>query len=449
MPSSRPVSPARPDADWWRQAVVYQVYPRSFADASGDGIGDVRGITSRADYLASLGVDAVWVSPFYPSALADGGYDVDDYRDVDPVLGTLEDFDELVATLHARGVRVIVDIVPNHSSDRHAWFRQALAAGPGSPERERYVFRDGSGPDGAEPPSDWESVFGGPAWERVPDGQWYLHMFAPEQPDFNWDHPEVREDFLRTLRFWSDRGVDGFRVDVAHSLVKDLSEPLAPAAELPPIPPALGRHPLWDQDGVRGCTPVAARARRVRPSRTAVAEALVHRSRSRRTAADGLRRPSPSTWSTPRRTRRPSTRSSPTCSTATTSRRVLDVGAGQPSRRASRLASGSPGNRATISEAWLRADGPGPGARPRHRLRRARAPPSSCSRYRARPTSTGEELGSTSRRPADDALQTDVEAVRTRREGRDGCRSRSPGRRTGVVRLRGPRRTASAGLVAR
>ena len=280
MPSSRPVSPARNDEHWWRQAVVYQVYPRSFADASGDGIGDVRGITSRADYLASLGVDAVWVSPFYPSALADGGYDVDDYRDVDPVLGTLEDFDELVAALHARGVRVIVDIVPNHSSDRHAWFRAALAAGPGSPERERYVFRDGTGPDGSEPPSDWESVFGGPAWERVPDGQWYLHMFAPEQPDFNWDHPEVREDFLRTLRFWSDRGVDGFRVDVAHSLIKDLSEPLAPSAELPPIPPALGRHPLWDQDGVHE---VYAEWRRVLdeydPPRTAVAEAWVHRSR--------------------------------------------------------------------------------------------------------------------------------------------------------------------------
>jgi len=219
------------DANWWRQAVVYQIYPRSFADSDGDGLGDIAGITSRVPYLASLGIDAVWLSPFYPSALADGGYDVDDHRDVDPRLGTLADFDEMVTALHSRGVRVYVDVVPNHSSDLHPWFRAALASAPGSPERARYIFRDGRGPGGDLPPSDWPSHFGPTAWTRTtnPDGspgQWYLHLFAREQPDFNWDNPEVHEDFRTTLRFWADRGVDGFRIDVAHALKKDLSEPL-------------------------------------------------------------------------------------------------------------------------------------------------------------------------------------------------------------------------------
>ena len=216
--------------DWWRQAVVYQIYPRSFADSDGNGLGDLRGIISRIPYLAELGIDAVWLSPFYPSALIDGGYDVDDYRDVDPRLGTLADFDEMTARLHGCGIKVIVDIVPNHTSSRHAWFREALAAPKGSPARNRYIFRDGLGPDGAQPPSDWVSVFGGPAWARVPDGQWYLHLFAPEQPDLNWGNREVRDEFAATLRFWSDRGVDGFRVDVAHGLAKNLAEPLAPQA---------------------------------------------------------------------------------------------------------------------------------------------------------------------------------------------------------------------------
>jgi alpha-glucosidase len=215
------------DPNWWRTAAVYQVYPRSFADGNGDGIGDLAGLIDRVPYLDELGIDAVWLSPFYPSALADGGYDVDDYTDVDPRIGTLEQFDALVAALHGRGIRIVVDIVPNHSGSGHRWFQEALDAGPGSLERARYVFRDGLGEHGELPPSDWVSHFGGSAWTRVPDGQWYLHLFAPEQPDFDWGNPEVREEFHRILRFWADRGVDGFRVDVAHGLTKDLREPLA------------------------------------------------------------------------------------------------------------------------------------------------------------------------------------------------------------------------------
>ncbi|WP_336630721.1 MULTISPECIES: glycoside hydrolase family 13 protein [unclassified Microbacterium] len=262
-------------AAWWRQAVVYQIYPRSFADGDGDGIGDIPGILSRVDYLAELGVDAVWLSPFYPSALADGGYDVADYRDVDPRLGTLADMDALIAALHARGIRIVIDIVPNHTSDLHAWFQEALAAGRGSAERDRYIFREGSGPDGAEPPTDWVAAFGGSTWERVADGQWYLHSFATEQPDLNWSNPDVRADFLRTLRFWSDRGVDGFRIDVAHMLTKDLTEPLPSAAELAVLP-VDGSHPLLDRDDVHE---IYAEWRRVfdsyDPPRTAVAEAWV------------------------------------------------------------------------------------------------------------------------------------------------------------------------------
>jgi alpha-glucosidase len=274
------------DPNWWRQAVVYQIYPRSFADANGDGIGDLAGITSRVEYLASLGVDAVWLSPFYPSALADGGYDVDDYRDVDPKLGTLDDFDEMIGALHAAGLKLIVDIVPNHTSNRHEWFRQALAAEPGSAERNRYIFRDGKGPDGAEPPSDWPSMFGGSAWERVQDGQWYLHLFAKEQPDLNWDNREVRDDFLTTLRFWADRGVDGFRVDVAHQLVKDLREPFPDRASLDLDNLPHGSHPFEDRDEVHE---IYAEWRQVfneyDPPRTAVAEAWVHASRRARYAS--------------------------------------------------------------------------------------------------------------------------------------------------------------------
>jgi alpha-glucosidase len=280
-------TPQATDPDWWRQAVVYQIYPRSFADANGDGVGDLPGIISRVPYLVSLGIDAVWLSPFYPSALADGGYDVDDYRNVDPRLGTLEDFDQLVEALHAENIKLIVDIVPNHTSDRHVWFTEAIAAAKGEPARDRYIFRDG---EGNQPPSDWDSVFGGSAWAQVEDGQWYLHMFAAEQPDLNWEHPEVRADFVETLRFWSGRGVDGFRVDVAHALVKNLSEPFPSKTTLPRQSESNGKHPLWDQDGVHE---IYREWRKVlneyEPPRSAVAEAFVPAARRARYAsADGL-----------------------------------------------------------------------------------------------------------------------------------------------------------------
>lgn len=214
-----------PGAEWWRTAVIYQIYPRSFADASGDGIGDLAGITAHLDDLSSLGVDAVWLSPFYRSPQKDAGYDVADYRDIDPLFGTLDDFDRMLATAHSLGLRVIIDLVPNHTSSDHTWFKQALASGEGSDARSRYWFRDGKGDNGDEPPNNWESVFGGPAWTRTTNadgtpGQWYLHLFDTSQPDLNWENPWVWEQFRQILRFWLDRGVDGFRVDVAHGMVK-------------------------------------------------------------------------------------------------------------------------------------------------------------------------------------------------------------------------------------
>lgn len=255
MPSTRQITAA----DWWRQASVYQVYPRSFADGNGDGIGDFEGVLSRVDHFDQLGVDAVWFSPFYPSALADGGYDVDDYRAVSPELGTLDEFRAVVQALHQRGIRVIVDIVPNHSSNRHARFIEALRCPAGSPARERYHFRAGRGEHGESPPNDWQSFFGGPAWTRVDDGQWYLHLFTPQQPDWNWANDDVRADFLETLRFWGDIGVDGFRIDVAMCLAKDLSEPYPSWDDVRanlPAPSGLGQqsrfadgqHPFLDRD---------------------------------------------------------------------------------------------------------------------------------------------------------------------------------------------------------
>ena len=241
-------------ADWWRDAVIYQIYPRSFADSDGDGTGDLPGIRARLPYLAELGVDAVWLSPFYASPQADGGYDVADYRAIDPMFGTLADAESVVREAHELGLRLIVDLVPNHSSDRHAWFRRALAEGPGSPARARYHFRPGRGAAGELPPNDWESIFGGPAWTRTenPDGtpgEWYLHLFAPEQPDFNWEHPAVHDEFRSVLRFWLDTGVDGFRIDVAHGLIKADGLPDMGSTEQVRL---LGNQklPFFDQDGV-------------------------------------------------------------------------------------------------------------------------------------------------------------------------------------------------------
>ncbi|MFG1945508.1 glycoside hydrolase family 13 protein [Nonomuraea sp. NPDC048826] len=220
------------DIPWWRDAVVYEIYVRSFADASGDGVGDLAGVRERLPYLKELGVDAVWLTPFYPSPMADGGYDVADYRGVDPQFGTPADFDAMVADAHALGLRVLVDVVPNHSSSEHPWFQAALR-GEG---RDRYVFRDR--------PNNWQSTFSGPAWTQVDDGSWYLHLFAPEQPDFNWRNPEVREEFLDILRFWLDKGVDGFRIDVAMGLFK--------AEGLPDVGDQsfTSRSPVWGQPEV-------------------------------------------------------------------------------------------------------------------------------------------------------------------------------------------------------
>jgi alpha-glucosidase len=232
------------DSDtWWAGAVVYQVYPRSFADDNGDGDGDLPGLVGRLPYLAALGVDAIWLSPFYPSPLNDGGYDVSDYMDVDPRFGTLDDFDRLVKVGKDNYIRVIVDIVPNHCSWEHPLFKKALAAPPGSAERELFFFRDGRGPDGAEPPNNWPSRFGGRAWTRVPDGQWYLHLFDTSQPDWNWRDPRVGPMFEEILRFWLDRGIAGFRVDVAHGLFKDPDLADVPDATLTNRPSAYYHRP--------------------------------------------------------------------------------------------------------------------------------------------------------------------------------------------------------------
>ena len=214
-----------PQAPWWRHAVIYQVYPRSFADGDGDGEGDLSGLRARLPYLAELGVDGIWISPWYPSPMADGGYDVSDFCDIDPRYGSLDDADALISEAHALGLKVIIDIVPNHTSVQHPWFQAALRAGPGSPERARYLFRDGRGDAGELPPNNWISCFGGSGWTWVtePDGrpgQWYYHMFAEEQPDLDWTNEQVLEDFDAILRFWLDRGVDGLRVDAAPAMGK-------------------------------------------------------------------------------------------------------------------------------------------------------------------------------------------------------------------------------------
>jgi alpha-glucosidase len=235
---------------WWRDAAIYQLYMRSFADGDGDGIGDLAGARAHLPYLAELGVDAIWLNPWYPSPMFDGGYDIADYRSIDPAFGTLADADAFIAEAHALGMRIIIDIVPNHGSIEHPWFAAALAAGPGSAERSRFWFRPGRGPGGELPPNNWQSMFGGPAWTRVtePDGtpgEWYLHLFAPEQPDFNWDCPAVRAEFEDVLRFWFCRGIDGIRIDSAALLCKDPALPDAVAGQAPG--PA---HPYIDRDEV-------------------------------------------------------------------------------------------------------------------------------------------------------------------------------------------------------
>ena len=249
MSTSPSATPGHPSGaqEWWRNAVIYQIYPRSFADGNGDGTGDLAGVRSRLGYLKELGVDAVWFTPWYVSPLADGGYDVADYRAIDPAFGTLEEAEALISEAAALGIRTIVDVVPNHVSDQHAWFRAALAAGPGSPERERFWFHPGKGEDGAQIPTHWVSSFQGSTWTRTTDadgtpGEWYLHLFTPEQPDVNWNHPDVRREHEDILRFWFDRGVAGIRIDSAALLIKD--------PELPEVPadPEPGGHPFSDRD---------------------------------------------------------------------------------------------------------------------------------------------------------------------------------------------------------
>jgi len=241
----------RPADEWWRSAVVYQVYPRSFADSDGDGIGDVNGIRAKLPYLADLGIDAIWISPWYPSPLLDGGYDVSDYRGINPDFGTLEDADALVREAHELGLRVLIDLVPNHCSWEHPWFKSALAAPPGSPERDRFWFRDGKGPEGSVPTTNWPAVFGGGAWQRVDDGQWYLHLFDISQPDWNWDNTDVIEEFDAILRFWFDHGVDGFRIDVADSMAKDAALPdVEIARDGQATHEKYVGHPTYDQPGV-------------------------------------------------------------------------------------------------------------------------------------------------------------------------------------------------------
>ncbi|GHH43072.1 glycoside hydrolase family 13 protein [Streptomyces candidus] len=242
------VSSPRPE-DWWRDAVIYQVYPRSFVDGDGDGTGDLAGALTALPYLAELGVDAVWFTPWYLSPMVDGGYDVADYRTIDPAFGTLDDAEKLIAAAAELGIRVIVDIVPNHVSDQHAWFRAALEAGPGSLERELFHFRPGRGEDGELPPNDWPSQFAGDTWTRVPDGEWYLHLFTPQQPDLNWSHPAVRREHEDVLRFWFERGVSGVRIDSAALLAKhpDLPDLATPSPDDGPAPDD-GPHPYVDRD---------------------------------------------------------------------------------------------------------------------------------------------------------------------------------------------------------
>jgi alpha-glucosidase len=270
------------DEAWWRDATLYQVYVRSFADADGDGVGDLEGVRSRLGYLELLGVDALWLTPFFSSPMVDHGYDVSDPRSVDPLFGDLNAFDRLIVDAHQRGLRVTIDVVPNHTSNRHEWFQAAVAAAPGSPERARYLFRDGGGFSGSQPPNNWTSTFGGPAWTRLPPtrndaGQWYLHLFAPEQPDLNWDNPEVAADLEQTLRFWLDRGVDGFRIDVAHGMAKPAGLPDMPhpIKANPGLLDNTVADPRFDADGVHDIHRMIRKVIDKYPARMAIGEIWV------------------------------------------------------------------------------------------------------------------------------------------------------------------------------
>lgn len=266
---------------WWSDALFYQVYPRSFQDSDGDGVGDLDGVTARLDYLQALGVDAIWLNPVMVSPMADNGYDVADPRDVDPLFGGMAALDRLTAAAHSMGMRVTMDLVPNHTSSAHPWFQAALAASPGSPERERYIFRDGIGAGGRRPPNNWLSIFGGPAWTRVTNadghpGQWYLHLFDASQPDLNWENPEVFEDLECTLRFWLDRGIDGFRIDVAHGMAKPPGLPDMPSAKPEMLLAEMDDDPRFNNDGVHE---IHRRIRRVfddYPEAVAIGEVWVY-----------------------------------------------------------------------------------------------------------------------------------------------------------------------------
>ncbi|MFM1778883.1 MAG: hypothetical protein RIS51_28 [Actinomycetota bacterium] len=245
---------SHPGSQWWRSGVIYQIYPKSFSDFNGDGVGDLKGITSRLEKIKELGVDAIWLSPFYCSPQKDGGYDVSNYLDVDPLFGSLEDFDELVEKAHSLNLKIMIDLVPNHTSSEHEWFKRALAASPNSPERNFYHFKEGKGLSGELPPNNWQSLFGGSAWTRTTGddgkpGQWYLHLFDSSQPDLNWANPEVQEAFEEILRFWLDRGVDGFRVDQPHAMVKAQGLPDHPYVEEAGAGFIEGREhpPMWFQ----------------------------------------------------------------------------------------------------------------------------------------------------------------------------------------------------------
>ena len=252
-PATGDPTTAEPSAgadSWWRSAAIYQLYVRSFADGNGDGVGDLAGVRARLPYLAELGVDAIWFNPWYKSPMSDAGYDISDYREIEPVFGTLADADAVISEAHAHGIRIIIDVVPNHGSDQHPWFTEALAATPGSAARARFWFRPGRGAAGERPPNDWQSIFGGSAWTRITEadgspGEWYLHLFAPEQPDFNWASPVVRQEFEDVLRFWFERGADGIRIDSAALLTKDPDLP-----EVSPDEPPGPGHPYSDRDDV-------------------------------------------------------------------------------------------------------------------------------------------------------------------------------------------------------